>query len=91
MRSIVEVPTFHILRSSGETQTSNTRSAICLVEAKPHTSEVESQLWEAYQWKDDVTLRCAVLDASGSIENVRYDRAGEKIYTLKVDGLTCRN
>lgn len=49
MQSIAEFTTFHILRSSGETQTSYTGQSTSLVEAKPHTSEVENQLWEAYQ------------------------------------------
>lgn len=91
MQTIVEVPAFHIFRSSNETLSSNAGQPPCFVEATAHTPEIENYLWQAYQWKDDVTIRCVALDACGSIENVRYDGGGRKIFTLRVNGFSCRD
>ncbi len=91
MHSIVEVPALNVFCSSGETQTSNREQPACLIEAKPDTLEIDDKLWQAYQWKDEITLRCALLDARGSIKKVRYDGAGGKVYTLRVADLAYRN
>lgn len=91
MQSIVEVQALKVSRSSDEVQTSNVGHPACRIEIKPDTPEVEDKLWQAYQWNEEIVLRCAVLDAWGSINKVRYDGGGAKVYTLRVSGFAHTN
>ncbi len=54
--------------------------------AIPTSSEDDEKLWDAHQWRDEVTVRCAMLDVHGVITKARYEGI-DKIYELKVDNI----
>ena len=55
----------------------------------PECVHAEEKMWDAYQWRDKVTLRYPLIDVSGIISKVRYDLSG-KVFTLKIDDLVHR-
>lgn len=90
VQSIVEVQNLNIFGVSGEMESLAATENAYVVEVKTSAPQTEEQLWHAYLWKDEITLRCALLDATGIIKSVRYDGDSRKVYTLKVAEFECR-
>ncbi|MBN2164181.1 MAG: hypothetical protein JXR25_13605 [Pontiellaceae bacterium] len=57
--------------------------------AIPDSDAGENTLWDAYQWRDEVTVRCAAIEVRGMISNVRYDGL-DKVYEMSVDHVAHR-
>ena len=80
-RDVITVSRLSISSSAdGSQAATETHSAY----ASPDSDASEKTLWDAYQWRDEVTLRCASLEVRGIVSNVRYEGL-DKVYELKVD------
>ena len=58
-------------------------------EITPESRETQDELWDAYQWNDEITLRCPLIDVTGIVSNVKYHAVG-KLFTIKISNLIYR-
>ena len=80
-RDVVNVRKLNISSAMGDVHAAEETHSVC---ASPDSEDDKKKLWDAYQWKDEIILRCSSIEARGFVTNVRYD-GPDTIYELNVD------
>ena len=79
-REVVNVKRLHLsVAIEGNDASTETHSAVVY----PDSLSSDEMLWNAYQWRDEVVLRCASMEVRGMVTSARYEGT-EKVYELAV-------